>query len=244
MKVIRSLIIDDERLARAAIRSLLGPMPFVEVLDEAATLADAKSKIKSLRPDVIFLDIEMPGGEGFDLLEELNPVPEVILVTAYEEYALKAYDFEVVDYLLKPIQPLKLKRSLDRLRARIHSNEPGMSAPQGAQLSPARLISLNHGKILLDPESILVILADGNYTRVILNGNQEKFVRQSMREWEEILPANSFLRIDRKMILQVAKISQLTFESHQARFFIGDHPKPYVVGRSAATKLRDFFSDT
>jgi Response regulator of the LytR/AlgR family len=107
----RAIVIDDERLARKELINLLNQLESVEVVGEAVNVDDAKEKIESLQPDVIFLDIQMPEKTGFDLLEELDSVPHVIFTTAYDEYALKAFQVNALDYLLKPIEPKRLEVS-------------------------------------------------------------------------------------------------------------------------------------
>ena len=111
----RALVIDDERLARKELINLLNQLETVEVVGEAVNVDDAKEKIDQLQPDVIFLDIQMPEKTGFDLLEELDNLPHVIFTTAYDEYALKAFQVNALDYLLKPIEPKRLEDAVQKL---------------------------------------------------------------------------------------------------------------------------------
>ena len=112
----KTLIVDDERLARKELMSLLEPHKKIEVIGEATDVDDAIEKINELNPDLIFLDIQMPGKTGFDLLEELDNVPKVIFTTAYDEFALKAFEVNALDYLLKPIQPERLEEAIAKLK--------------------------------------------------------------------------------------------------------------------------------
>jgi two-component system, LytTR family, response regulator len=111
----RAIIIDDERLARNELKKLLGDYPEIEVVDEAANVDEGIQKIEVHNPDLIFLDIQMPGKTGFDLLRELNRTPEVIFTTAYDEYALRAFEVNALDYLLKPIEPKRLADAIHKL---------------------------------------------------------------------------------------------------------------------------------
>jgi two-component system LytT family response regulator len=111
----KAIIIDDERLARAELRKLLQEFPEIEIVDEAANADEGISKIESHNPDLIFLDIQMPGKTGFDLLAELDRAPQVIFTTAYDEYALKAFEVNALDYLLKPIEPKRLADAVHKL---------------------------------------------------------------------------------------------------------------------------------
>src|SRR6478752_7639651 len=111
----RAIIIDDERLARTELRKLLQDFPEVEVVDEAANADEAINKIDTLQPDLVFLDIQMPGKTGFDMLSELEKAPHVIFTTAYDEYALKAFEVNALDYLLKPVEPKRLADAIHKL---------------------------------------------------------------------------------------------------------------------------------
>ena len=112
----RAIIIDDERLARAELKKLLQDFPEVEVVDEAANAEEGIAKIESQRPDLIFLDIQMPGKTGFDMLSELERTPQVIFTTAYDEFALKAFEVNALDYLLKPVEPKRLADAIQKLQ--------------------------------------------------------------------------------------------------------------------------------
>src|SRR5436189_5527323 len=112
----RAIIIDDERLARTELRKLLQDYPEVEVVDEAANADEGITKIDTLQPDLVFLDIQMPGKTGFDMLAELERAPHVIFTTAYDEYALKAFEVNALDYLMKPVEPKRLADALHKLQ--------------------------------------------------------------------------------------------------------------------------------
>ncbi len=246
MKVIRSLIIDDEGLARESVRHLLKSVSDVEVIGEAGTLAAAHELICRLKPDLVFLDIELPGGKGFDLLKTLAPCPEVVLITAYEEYALNAYDFEVADYLLKPVEPGKMDRALDRVRRRCQEKEQIRAGMTAEARNPEPKLSLQLGPktCRISPEEVLAVLADGNYTCIYRKGHREELVRKSMLEWERDLPESMFTRLDRKTIVNLQEIREVTFMAHQAQFFIGDLPDTFTVKRSGASTLRAYFKSS
>ena len=118
----RALVIDDERLARKELINLLSQYDQVEIVGEANNVDDAKEKIEALAPDVVFLDIQMPEKTGFDLLEELDNVPHVVFTTAYDEYAIKAFQVNALDYLLKPIEPKRLGEAIERLLKKLNEN--------------------------------------------------------------------------------------------------------------------------
>src|SRR6476620_6515276 len=112
----KAIIIDDERLARTELRKLLQDFPEIEIVDEASNADEGIQKIENHNPDLIFLDIQMPGKTGFDMLGELDHAPQVIFTTAYDEYALKAFEVNALDYLLKPVEPRRLADALEKLR--------------------------------------------------------------------------------------------------------------------------------
>ncbi|MCC5845791.1 MAG: response regulator transcription factor [Verrucomicrobia bacterium] len=241
MKALRTLIIDDERLARRACRHLLETCDTVEVVGEASSLSEAKRLIDALRPDLILLDIEMPGGRGIDLLDKTAHRPRVILVTAYEAYALEAFDLDVVDYVLKPIDPDRLRRALARVasRAGLHRNDEKVS-PDGvpAESDEPWLSQIGSGNTFVDCEQVLAVFADGNYTHVLFKNQKEEFVRQSMRQWEEQLNEAHFLRLNRKMIINVREISTVKLGAHGAQFTLNGCKTRFSVGRSGAVNLK------
>src|ERR1700679_2451551 len=122
--MIKAIIIDDERLARNELKKLLLDFPEIEVVAEAANSAEGIEKIDSLNPDLIFLDIQMPGKTGFDMLAELDKAPFVIFTTAYDEYALKAFEVNALDYLLKPVEPKRLADAIQKLHIEEDNKDP------------------------------------------------------------------------------------------------------------------------
>src|SRR5213592_2401336 len=133
----RAIIIDDERLARAELRKLLQDFPEVEVVDEAANADEGIAKIESQNPDLIFLDIQMPGKSGFDMLSSLEKSPNVIFTTAYDEYALKAFEVNALDYLLKPIEPKRLADAVHKLQYEISKERAGLNGASRGPLTEA-----------------------------------------------------------------------------------------------------------
>src|SRR5215510_15932406 len=133
----RAIIIDDERLARTELRKLLQDYPEVEVVDEAANADEGINKIDTLQPDLVFLDIQMPGKTGFDMLSELERAPHVIFTTAYDEYALKAFEVNALDYLLKPVEPKRLADAIHKLQYEINKERAGVNGVNRGPLTEA-----------------------------------------------------------------------------------------------------------
>ena len=207
----RAIIIDDERLARAELKKLLQEFPEVEVIDEAANAEEGISKIENLNPDLIFLDIQMPGKTGFDMLSELERAPHVIFTTAYDEYALKAFEVNALDYLLKPVEPKRLADAIQKLHF-----------PENREVHPSyegtnrNLLTENDQVFVKDGERCwFVKLCDirlfesvGNYAKVFF-GNNKPLILKSLNALEERLDEKMFFRANRKHIINLRMIEKI-----------------------------------
>ena len=206
----RAIIIDDERLARNELKKLLLEFPDVEVIDEAANAAEGIEKIDALSPDLIFLDIQMPGKTGFDMLTELDKAPHVIFTTAYDEYALKAFDVNALDYLMKPIEPKRLADALQKLQL---AEEKEMAANQ---VFNRGMLKENDQVFVKDGERCwFVKLSDvrlfesvGNYAKVFFAGNKP-LILKSLNALEERLDEKIFFRANRKHIVNMRMIEKI-----------------------------------
>ena len=206
----RAIIIDDERLARNELKKLLLEFPDVEVIDEAANAAEGIEKIDALSPDLIFLDIQMPGKTGFDMLTELDKAPHVIFTTAYDEYALKAFDVNALDYLMKPIEPKRLADALQKLQL---AEEKEMAANQAFNRG---MLTENDQVFVKDGERCwFVKLSDvrlfesvGNYAKVFFAGNKP-LILKSLNALEERLDEKIFFRANRKYIVNMRMIEKI-----------------------------------
>jgi two-component system LytT family response regulator len=203
----RAIVIDDERLARKELITLLNQLESVEVVGEAVNVDDAKEKIEELNPDVIFLDIQMPEKTGFDLLEELEIVPHVIFTTAYDEYALKAFQVNALDYLLKPIEPKRLEEAIARLQIKIESFTKSDAA---ASNSNQKKLTLDDQVFVKDGDrcwfvklsSVRLFESDGNYIKVYFE-NFKPMIHKSLNALDERLDEKSFFRASRKHIINL-----------------------------------------
>ncbi len=210
--MIRAIIIDDERLARNELKKLLMDFPEIEVIAEAANAAEGVEKIDSLNPDLIFLDIQMPGKTGFDMLSELERAPNVIFTTAYDEYALKAFEVNALDYLLKPVEPKRLADALQKLQLE-EDKEPISDHP----ISVNRSILGEHDQVFVkDGERCwFVKLSDirlfesvGNYAKVYFGPNKP-LILKSLNALEERLDEKVFFRANRKHIVNLRLIEKI-----------------------------------
>jgi two-component system LytT family response regulator len=167
----RALVIDDERLARKELINLLNQLETVEVVGEAVNVDDAKEKIDQLQPDVIFLDIQMPEKTGFDLLEELDNLPHVIFTTAYDEYALKAFQVNALDYLLKPIEPKRLEDAVLKLQGKMEGiakreEQEGLGSQKKLTLEDQVFVKDGDRCWFVRLSNVRLFESDGNYIKV------------------------------------------------------------------------------
>jgi two-component system LytT family response regulator len=193
----KAIIVDDEGMARRELRRLLSAHPEVEITGEARDAEEALALIQSEQPDLVFLDVQMPGATGFDLLERLEELPQIVFTTAYDEYALKAFEVSALDYLLKPISPARLAAALQKVRPR---------------LLPRRLeqVFVREGERcwLVRMADIFLLESEGNYTRIHFR-NERPLVPRSLASLEERLDPASFFRADRARILNLKWVDQV-----------------------------------
>ena len=209
----RALIVDDERLARKELINLLSNHEQIEVIGEATNADDAKEKIIELNPDVVFLDIQMPGKTGFELLEELDNVPNIIFTTAYDEYALKAFQVNALDYLLKPIDQERLLEALNRLQKKL-ADEPkeGETASnysnQKLTLSDQVFVKDGDRCWFVKLANIKLFESDGNYIKVYFE-NFKPMIHKSLNALDERLDEKSFFRASRKHIINLSWVEAI-----------------------------------
>lgn len=207
----RAIIIDDERLARTELRKLLQDFPEVEVVDEAANADEGINKIDTLQPDLVFLDIQMPGKTGFDMLAELERAPHVIFTTAYDEYALKAFEVNALDYLLKPIEPKRLADAMQKLH--IAETKEAQVAPENFNqsiLTEADQVFVKDGERcwFVKLSDIRLFESVGNYAKVFFGANKP-LILKSLNALEERLDPKTFFRANRKHIVNLRMIDKI-----------------------------------
>jgi two-component system LytT family response regulator len=233
----RALIADDERLARDEVRRLLRAHPDVLVVGEATTVDETVDAATALEPDVLLLDIRMPGGTGFDVLERLDRVPAVIFTTAYDEFAIRAFEVSALDYLLKPIRPERLAAALDRVSAAAERHLAGL---HGHSRLGRVFVRDGDRCWLITVTSIALFEADGNYTRVYFDDNRP-LVRTTLQRLETRLDPAVFFRASRTHIVNLRAIERLEPD-------VSDGLRAYLrtghevtVSRRQARRLRDIW---
>ncbi|MBL7725651.1 MAG: response regulator [Chitinophagaceae bacterium] len=207
----KAIIIDDERLARLELRKLLQEFPEIEVIDEAVNAEEAISKIETAQPDLIFLDIQMPGKTGFDMLAELDKTPHVIFTTAHHEFALKAFEVNALDYLMKPVEPKRLADAIQKLQ--LSESKEVRTETEYVNNS---ILTENDQVFVKDGERCwFVKLSDirlfesvGNYAKVFF-GTNKPLILKSLNALEERLDEKTFFRANRKHIVNLRMIEKI-----------------------------------
>ena len=210
----KALLIDDERLARNELRRLLAAFPEITIAGEAANAKQDREQLAALAPDLIFLDVQMPGETGLELLESLEPpVPHVIFTTAYDEYAVKAFELNALDYLLKPVDPARLGAAVAKLREKEAGIVPNpatvKSAPRTALAAEDKVFVREGDRCwFVEVKSIRLLESEGNYTRVHFETAQPQLFR-SLNAMEERLDPKYFFRANRRQIINLAWIDKI-----------------------------------
>lgn len=208
----KAVIIDDERPARQELRTLLEDHPSIEICGEAENVGAALRLISSEKPDLLFLDIQMPGKTGFDLLEELPaPHPHIIFTTAYDEYAVRAFEINAIDYLMKPISPKRLQTALDRLLDRqvVPADMPDSGAVTGPWTEEDRVFVREHDRCWFVPlKSVRLIESEGNHSRIHFDSAQP-LLHRTLGSLEEKLPSKIFLRANRAQIVNLSFVDTI-----------------------------------
>lgn len=204
----KALIVDDERLARVELKRLLSPYKEITIAGEAVNAEDALNKIREINPELIFLDIQMPGKNGFQMLEELDSVPTVVFTTAYDEYALKAFEYNAMDYLLKPIEPKRLE---DTIKKVIEKEKKTFAAKtNNAVLKEDDQVFVKDGEKCWFVKLINVRLleSEGNYVRLYFDDNKPLILR-TLNYLDERLDSKTFFRANRKHIINLKWIETI-----------------------------------
>jgi two-component system LytT family response regulator len=239
----RTLIVDDTRLARQELKTLLASHPDVELVGEAEDLPGARDAVQRLQPDLLLLDIQLPSGTGFELLDQLDPLPLVVFTTAYDQYAVRAFESNALDYLIKPVAPDRLAEALDRARVR-----KGQGAARGEERSRA-LLGADDTVFVRDGERCWFValrdishaVVDGNYVKVWFQGHRAMLAR-SLNSLETRLDPALFFRANRNTLVNlrhIASIDPWVNDGYQIKLRDGSE---FEVSRRQARELRERLS--
>ncbi|MDR3536670.1 MAG: LytTR family DNA-binding domain-containing protein [Acetobacteraceae bacterium] len=243
--MLRVVTVDDERASREAVGRLIARHPMLQLVGQATSAAAGVALIARLRPDAVFLDVQMAGMDGFRLLAQVPDPPMVVFVTAHAAYATHAFDVEAVDFLLKPVQPERFARTVRRLlKHRTMPATPSPEAPERPRLEAGRAtlaVPILRGTRIVPIDDILAIQADGDDARMCLAGDEACLVRRSIGGLVPLLPAPPFLRVDRSLILHTGRIAGVeAINRDRTRVTLAGSATPLSLGRTGAATLRQF----
>ncbi len=239
--MINTLLIDDERLARQELRSLLTAFPEINIVGEAENVDEGISLIEKHSPQLIFLDIQMPEKTGFDLLEELIQIPLVIFCTAYDEYALKAFESNALDYLLKPVDPNRLKEAVQKVFRQLQETKGGNTLQ--TELSEDQQVFLKDGDKcwFVRVGDIRLIESVGNYARLYF-GDQKALIHRTLNDLDERLGNAAFFRANRKEIINLRQIGQIEPYFSGGLLVILKTGERVEISRRQSIKFREIMS--
>lgn len=234
---IRVVVVDDMKVERLVLKSHLRSHEIFEFVGEAENVLDAAKIIHREKPDAIFLDIHMPGGDGFALLESLTIRPRVVFVSASPDYAVQAFGVEAVDYLLKPFSPCRFAVTAERLRRTILTFRPDAIPLEDGDRICLRTTERTH---IVSIQSIVALEADGDFTRTIISDDPQPILAcKRLGDLEAMLPTGSFLRLDRSLVVNQRWITRLERVSrNEAHLWMKGLRRPLHLGRTASERLR------
>lgn len=236
--VLRVLIVDDARLARQELRTLLSALPWVQCVGEADDVPAAREAIAALAPDLVLLDVQMPSGTGFDVLDGLERVPSVVFVTAYDTYAVRAFRANALDYLVKPVEAPRLLEALERARhhAVLDTEPPTVHGTLGAQDQ----VFVREGERcwFVSIAEIRRLVVDGNYTRLWFR-DQNALLARSLSALEARLPSDLFFRANRNTLVNLRRIRAVTPSIGDGYDLALDDGSEVEVSRRQARELRE-----
>ena len=203
----RALIVDDERLARKELTKLLEDHPAIEVVGEAMNADEAEQMVNELNPDLLFLDIQMPGRTGFQLLESLDSAPLVVFTTAYDEFAMKAFEVNALDYLLKPIHPERLSEAVQKINEK-EKSRGGRAKDKKLGLDDQVFVKDGDRCWFVSLTNIRLFESDGNYIKVYFDGNRP-MIHKSLNALDEKLDERAFFRASRKHIINLSWVDSI-----------------------------------
>ncbi len=236
-KPVRAVLVDGEPRARERMVKLLAAHPRVEIAGQAGDIGSAAALCERTRPDLIFLDTQLGNASGFDLLEHLSGAPAIIFATAFSEYALRAFEVNALNYLLKPVSPARLASALAPLTEQAANTPPPLPR---IKLVAQDLLALpqDSGLRMVPLGSVVSVEAEGNYSQVTLRQGKPALIRRTMDDWEAILPAAQFVRLDRSVIVGLSAVREFHRHSQKTGLLhLAGRPEPLRLGRPAMARL-------
>lgn len=235
----KTLIVDDERLARKEMRLLLAEFDEIFVVGEAENLSEAVEIIEKEKPQIVFLDIQLSNENGFELLEKTEQNFNLIFVTAFDAYAIRAFEVNALDYLLKPVNPDRLAKAIERLKEE-KTDEKSEIRP--LEFDDRIFLELGTRSLFLKVNEISHINSAGDYSEIFTISGKKHLIEKPLREWEERLPEKHFLRIHRQTIINLEEIEEIeTWFNRTFQVRLKNFRQKLAVSRRYAVKLKQKF---
>jgi two-component system, LytTR family, response regulator len=234
-----AILVDDERLARKELRSMLAEHEIIEVIGEAENVPQAIDLIKANDPDVVFLDIQMPGESGFNLLERVARNFKIIFVTAFDAHAIRAFEVNALDYLLKPINPERLAQAIERLST---TETPPSQLVRRLEYEDRLFVEVDERSRFVKVSDIVFVSAAGDYSEIVTSDGPRSLVLKTLKEWEERLPEKHFTRIHRSSIINIDYVERVeSWFNRSYRIHLQRIKEPLVMSRRYASRLKTKF---
>jgi two-component system, LytTR family, response regulator len=246
VQTLRAIIVDDEDLARLYLREMLQTHPEIEIAAECANGFEAVKAISEHPPDLLFLDVQMPKLDGFEVLELIDCRPAVVFVTAYDEYAVRAFDSHAADYLLKPFTAERFERALERAKARVESSQPAPSAvpARPPESRPARIVVKVGTRVHVIPlDKLDYVAAQDDYV-ALYSGGRSYLKQQTISELEAALDAARFVRIHRSAIVNLERVARIEPYGKESRIAILADGSRLPVSKSGYSRLLEAMGDS
>jgi len=241
---LRAVIVDDEELARGFLRELLSAHPEIAIAAECANGFEAVKAVAEISPDLLFLDVQMPKLDGFEVLELIEPGPAVIFVTAYDQYAMRAFDAHAVDYLLKPFSAERFERALERARSRLGERPPAALSARPPGERPNRIVVKDGARVHVIPlDKLDYAEAQDDYV-ALHSGGKSYLKQQTIAALEASLDASRFVRIHRSAIANLERISRIEPYGKESRIAILTDGTRLPVSRAGYARLLEVMGDS
>ena len=238
---LKAMIIDDEVFVREDIRHILSFNQDIDVVCEAGTINEAKKLLSENSLDVVFLDIQLRGGNGFDLVPFIRRPTEIIFITAYDEYAVRAFEVNALDYILKPVMEKRLSDSIERLKSGVKGEKKDSQKSGPFEPDDRVFVKTDSGQMFVDLKDILSISSiGGNYVSLKLKNGEDLLSRKTLKEWEKSLPESVFFRIHRATIINLKSIERIDYQKDGSCVVsLSDLKETYTVSRRMASGLKN-----
>jgi len=235
----KTIIVDDERLARKEMSRLLAEFEEISIVGEAENLSEAVDLIEKEKPNIVFLDIQLSNENGFDLLDQVQHNFKLIFVTAFDDYAIRAFEVNALDYLLKPVNPERLAKAIERLA---NDKQETKIKLRPFDFDDRVFLEINEKSFFLKVCDVSHIVSSGDYSEIFTTAGKKFLIEKPLREWEERLPEKHFLRIHRQTIINLEEVENIeTWFNRAFKIRLRNFAQPLVVSRRYAAILKNKF---